>query len=87
MKDIEGKDSDNEFGIQKNDNYLQKVIRMDLILSLLSDESKIERLKIKDLYEAEIKFCQSIDYGLFNNTSEIKNAIIYNKNNNKVYSY
>ena len=87
MKDIEGKDSDNEFGIQKNDNYLQKVIRMDLILSLLSDESKIDQLQIKDLSEAENKFCQSIDYGLFNNTSEIKNAIIYNKNNNKVYSY
>ena len=41
MKDINGKNPENEFGLMTCKNELQKTYRIDLILTLLSDEKKI----------------------------------------------
>ena len=42
LKDINGKNPENEFGLMTCKNELQKTYRIDLILTLLSDEKKIE---------------------------------------------
>lgn len=41
LKDINGKNPENEFGLMTCKNELQKTYRIDLILTLLSDEKKI----------------------------------------------
>lgn len=66
------------------------MFKFDLILSLLSDQSKLEELKIEDASdenEIRTKFMNSIDYGLFKSYNEMENAISFNKNSNGVYSY
>lgn len=91
LKDINGINSTDEFGLEKcKDNKLLKVFKFDLILSLLSDQSKLEELKIKDasdVNEIRTKFMNSYDYGLFKGYDEMKNAIPFNQNSNGVYSY
>jgi hypothetical protein len=66
------------------------VFKFDLILSLLSDQSKLEELEIKDatdVNEIRTAFINSIDYGLFKSYNEMENAIPFNQNSNGVYSY
>lgn len=91
LKDINGINSTDEFGLEKcKDNKLQKVFKFDLILSLLSDQSKLEELEIKDandVNEIRTAFINSIDYGLFKSYNEMENAIPFNQNSNGVYSY
>ena len=91
LKDINGINSTDEFGLEKcKDNKLLKVFKFDLILSLLSDQSKIEELGIKDatdVNEIRTTFIDSVDYGLFESYNEMENAISFNQNSNGVYSY
>ena len=80
LKDINGNNNGDEFGLNSCDNKLQKVYKKDLILSLLSDEKKIEELKAINLKDLEIKFKQSIDYGLFFDNNSFSNSLPYNEN-------
>ena len=66
------------------------MFKFDLILSLLSDQSKLEELEIEDasdVKEIRTTFMNSIDYGLFKSYNEMENAISFNQNSNGVYSY
>ena len=80
LKDINGNNNGDEFGLNSCDNKLLKIYRKDLILSLLSDEKKIEELKAINLKDLEIKFKQSIDYGLFFDNNSFSNSLPYNEN-------
>ena len=91
LKDNNNVDSSDEFGLEicKN-NKLLKVFKFDLILRLLSDESKLEELEIKnvtDANEIRTKFINSIDYGLSKSDNEMKNAVLFNQNSVGVFSY
>ena len=87
LKDIGNQNSDNEFGLKNSINDLHRTCKIDLVLSLLSDESKIKELKINNLSEIQASLIQSIDYSLFIDNPNIKNAIIYNKNTAGYYSF
>ena len=91
LKDNNNVNSSDEFGLEicKN-NKLLKVFKFDLILRLLSDESKLEELEIKDVTdsnEIRTKFINSIDYGLSKSDNEMKNAVLFNQNSDGVFSY
>ena len=73
----------------KNNN-LMKVCKFDLILTLLSDQSKLENLGIKnanDVNEIRTKFEQSLDYVIFESYKDMENAELFNPNSNGQYSY
>ena len=91
LKDINGLNSTDEFGIEKcKNNNLMKVCKFDLILTLLSDQSKLENLGIKnanDVNEIRTKFEQSLDYVIFESYKDMENAELFNPNSNGQYSY
>jgi hypothetical protein len=60
LKDIKGKNSNDEFGLKSCVNNLQKVYRKDLIFTLLLNKIKIEELGKYGLFDH--KFTRSIDY-------------------------
>ena len=60
LKDINGKNSNDDFGLKSCVNDLQKIYRKDLILTLLSSKNKIEEYSNSSTVEYEFK--QSIDY-------------------------
>ena len=67
-----------------------KVCKFDLILTLLSDQSKLENLGIKnanDVNEIRTKFEQSLDYVIFESYKDMENAELFNPNSNGQYSY
>ena len=71
-------------------NKLLKAYRFDLILTLLSDQSKLEELEIKnanDVNELRTKFKNLFDYGLFECVKNMENAEIFNQNTNEIYLY
>ena len=76
-----------EFDLKSCPNNLQKVLRKDLVFSLLSNESKLSDLGKFGLDKIEAKFKQSIEYNLFVNNSEFCNSLIYNENINGLYSF
>ena len=71
-------------------NKLLKAYRFDLILTLLSDQSKLEELEIKnanDVNELRTKFKNLFDYGSFECVKNMENAEIFNQNTNEIYLY
>ena len=60
LKDINGKNSNDEFGLKSCVNNLQKVYRKDLIFTLLLNKNKTEELGKAG--QVEYKFKRSIDY-------------------------
>ena len=67
-----------------------KVCKFDLILTLLSDQSKLENLGIKnanDVNEIRTKLEQSLDYVIFESYKDMENAELFNPNSNGQYSY
>ena len=81
LKDINGKNSNDDFGLKSCFNGLQKVYRKDLIFTLLSNKNKVEDFANSNQIEYEFK--QSIDYEIYINNHAFKNALFYNVNNNK----
>ena len=79
LKDINGNNNSDEFGLNSCDSKLLKVYRKDLILSLLSNEKKIEELKAINLKDLEIKFKQTIDYGLFFDNNSFSDSLPYDE--------
>ena len=82
LKDINGKNSNDEFGLKTCVNNLQKVYRMDLIFSLLTNKNRIEELRNISLGQVEKEFMQSIDYIIYMDNHAFNDALIYNENNN-----
>ena len=82
LKDINGKNSNDEFGLKTCVNGLQKLYRTDLIFTLLDNEKKIELLGQNDLSQVENEFKESIDYAIYIDNNSFKNCFLYNKNNN-----
>ena len=80
LKDINGKNSDDDFGLKSCVNNLQKIYRKDLILTLLSSKNKIEEYSNSSTVEYEFK--QSIDYLIYMDNLAFNNALLYNANNN-----
>ena len=87
MKDINGKNPENEFGLMTCKNELQKTYRIDLILTLLSDEKKIEELEVKNLNEVINEFKKTVDFGIYIDDDAFEKCVIYNKNNNGTHSF
>ena len=77
---------DDEFGIKNKKNNLYQTFKMDLILSLISDENKITSLGVKDIADTEKLFKQSYDYDLLKDPTKFENIIQYNKNIKDIYS-
>ena len=65
LKDIKGKNSKDEFGLNSCVNNLQKVYRIDLIFTLLSNKNKIEELGQVSLIQAITEFKQSLDHLIY----------------------
>ena len=65
---------------------LQKTFRIDLIFILLSDESKIKELNIKNLSEVESKFKGSVDHSLFFGDSEFNFSLLFNEKTYKIFN-
>ena len=85
---VKGKDTlGDEFGLDSCSNNLQKVFRKDLLLTLLSDESKIQELGKEGLDKVENKFKLTNEYNLFVENSVYNQSIVYNENNNGLYSF
>ena len=82
LKDINGKNSNDEFCLKTCVNNLQKVYRIDLIFSLLTNKNKIEELRQISLGQIEKEFMQSIDYIIYMDNHAFNDALIYNENNN-----
>ena len=80
LKDINGKNSNDDFGLKSCVNDLQKIYRKDLILTLLSSKNKIEEYSNSSTVEYEFK--QSIDYLIYMDNLAFNNALLYNANNN-----
>ena len=80
LKDINGKNSNDDFGLKSCVNDLQKIYRKDLILTLLSSKNKIEQYSKSSTVEN--KFKQSIDYLIYMDNLAFNNALLYNANNN-----
>ena len=80
LKDINGKNSNDDFGLKSCANDLQKVYRKDLIFTLLSSKNKIEEYGKSS--QVEHKFKQSIDYFIYIDNPAFSNALLYNANNN-----
>lgn len=76
-----------EFGLDSCPNNLQKVFRKDLLLTLLSYESKIQELGKEGLDKVENNFKLTNEYNLFVENSVYNESIIYNENNNGLYSF
>lgn len=87
LKGLDRKDCTDDFGLQNCENELQNTFRKDLILTLLTDESKIESLKIKNPKDVVKVFQTTIDYGIYISNNNFKTALLYNENNNGQYSY
>ena len=89
LKDsVKGQDTiGDEFGLDSCPYNLQKVFRKDLLLSLLSDESKIQELGKGGLDKVENKFKLTNEYNLFVDNSVYNQSFVYNENNNGVYSF
>lgn len=87
LKDFNRKDDTDDFGFKNCKNNLQRTFRMDLILTLLIDESKIEELNIKDPNDAVKAFQSSIDGGMYTSDVLFDNIILYNENANGNYSF
>ena len=86
LKDINGKNSNNDFGLKSCVNDLQKIYRKDLILTLLSSKNKIEEYNKSSTVEN--KFKQSIDYLIYIDNLAFSIALLYNANiNNKTELY
>jgi hypothetical protein len=85
---VKGKDTlGDEFGLGSCSNNFQKVFRKDLLLTLLSDESKIQELGKEGLDKVENKFKLTNEYNLFVENSVYNQSIVYNENNNGLYSF
>ena len=82
LKDINGKNSNDEFGLKTCVNDLQRLYRTDLIFTLLDNEKKIELLGQNDLSQVENEFKESIDYAIYIDNNSFMNCFLYNKNNN-----
>ena len=80
LKDINGKNSNDDFGLKSCVNDLQKIYRKDLILTLLSSKNKIEEYSNSSTVEHEFK--QSIDYLIYIDDHAFNDALLYNANNN-----
>ena len=80
LKDDNSGNDEDVFGIKSCDNELRKVYKMDLILSLISNEQKLTDLGINNISDIAKTFQNSNDYILYNDKNSFKNAIIYNKN-------
>lgn len=87
LKDVDRANPLDDFGFQNCKNELQKTYRKDLILTLLTDESKIEGLNIKDPNDAVKSFQLNIDYGIYMSNNDFNDALIYNENENGNYSF
>mgnify|MGYP006916218332 CR=1 FL=1 len=87
LKDLDKKDCTDDFGLQNCQCELQNTFKKDLILTLLTDESKIESLKIKDPNDAVNVFKLSIEYGIYISNNDFKNSLLYNANDNGNYSF
>lgn len=84
-EEAKGSKIEDEFGLNSC-LKLQKTFRIDLIFTLLSDESKIKELNIKDLSEVESKFKATVDYSLFFDDSEFKLPLLFNEKTDKIFS-
>jgi hypothetical protein len=80
LKDINGKNSNDDFGLKSCVNDLQKIYRKDLILTLLSSKNKIEEYSKSSTVEN--KFKQSIDYLIYIDNFAFNNTLLYYANNN-----
>lgn len=80
LKDINGKNSNDDFGLKSCINDLQKIYRKDLILTLLSSKNKIEEYSKSSTVEN--KFKQSIDYLIYIDNFAFNNTLLYYANNN-----
>ena len=80
LRNINGKNSKDDFGLKSCTNDLQKVYRKDLIFTLLYNKNKIEELGKSSQIEYEFK--QSIDYEIYIDYLAFNNALLYNANNN-----
>jgi len=86
LKDINGKNSNDEFGLKSCVNNLQKVYRKDLIFTLLLNKNKIEELGKTG--QVEYKFKRSIDYLIYIDNNAFNNTLLYNINNkNELYPF
>jgi hypothetical protein len=65
---------------------LQKTFRIDLIFNLLSEESKIKELYIKNLSEVESKFKETVDHSLFFGDSEFNFSLLFYEKTDKIFS-
>ena len=82
LKDIKGINSNDEFGLQTCVNDLQKVFRIDLIFTLLTNEKKIENLGQNGMNNIVDEFKKSIDYGIYIDDHSFQESSLYNKNDN-----
>ena len=80
LKDNNSGNDEDVFGIKSCDNELRKVYKMDLILSLISNEKKLTDLGINNISDITKSFLSSNEYALYNDKQSFKDAIIYNKN-------
>jgi len=80
LKDNNSGNDEDVFGIKSCDNELRKVYKMDLILSLISNERKLTDLGINNISDITKSFLSSNEYALYNDKQSFKDAIIYNKN-------
>ena len=86
LKDINGKNSNDEFGLKSCVNNLQKVYRKDLMFTLLLNKNKIEELGKTG--QVEYKFKRSIDYLIYIDNNAFNNTLLYNINNkNELYPF
>ena len=80
LKDNNSGNDEDVFGIKSCDNELRKVYKMDLILSLISNEEKLTELGINNISDITTKFQNSSEYVLYKHNKSFQDAIIYNEN-------